>query len=72
LGHENLLEEINVDFVEKTALDETETMAATWYRFKTDLPPQYSFALSAQIMLQGLAVGSLIVLTDPVLRTLPQ
>lgn len=57
--------------MEEIVLDD-ETIGATWYKFKTDLPPQYSFALSAQAILQGLGSVIVLVLTDPALRTLPQ
>lgn len=50
---------------------ELEPAEAT-YKFKTDLPPQYSFALSAQTILQGLAFVTVLELTDPALRTFPQ
>jgi hypothetical protein len=87
LGQQNLLEDIttNVGGVgvvlddetldDETVDDETlddETTGATWYRFKTDLPPQYSFGLSAQTILQGLGFAIVLVLTDPALMTLPQ
>jgi hypothetical protein len=55
--------------------DETiddETTGATWYRFKTDLPPQISFGLSAQIILQGYGFAIVLVSTEPALMTLPQ
>jgi hypothetical protein len=57
--------------VDDETLDD-ETTGATWYRFKTDLPPQYSFGLSAQTKLQGLGFVIVLVLTDPALMTLPQ
>jgi hypothetical protein len=69
--YQNLLEEVVTNVGEEVVLDD-ETTGATWYKFKTDLPPQYSFALSAQTILQGLAFATVLELTAPALRTLPQ
>jgi len=49
-----------------------DTTAATWYKFKTDLPPQYSIALLTQTILQGVGFVIVFVLTAPALRVFPQ
>ena len=65
----NLLEELTVDC--ELVLDEERT-GATWYKFKTDRPPQYSLLLAAQTMLHGFGLVTVFVLTDPELMTFPQ
>jgi hypothetical protein len=69
--YQSLLEEVVTNIGEEVVLDD-EITGATWYRFKTDLPPQYSFTLSTQTILQGLAFATVLELTAPGLRTLPQ
>lgn len=70
-GQQNLLGDTTINVGRGEVVDD-ETTGATWYRFKTDLPPQYSFGLSAQTILQGLGFAIVLVLTDPALMTLPQ
>jgi hypothetical protein len=65
---ETLDDVVLLDVEDKVELEEI----ATWYKFKTDLPPQYSFALFAHTILQGLEFGTVIELTDPALRKSPQ